>query len=401
VTAAVGDSCDQGFTKNGMLAVAPHHMGAYLIHIPRAKAKGDYDFFAGPFWVGDDIRPEIQLPPDNDPPLDEQAAHLEKIDPGSLLIIRLGIVEPKTWRDLHKDELFVNDEGAVIDSPSLASDLFWRDAARQVRAVLGYCESRPWAGRVIGYANFMRFEGSHLPLIQGWLYDHSPPMQRAWRAFLRHKYGTVERLDEAYRGADVTFDRPPPIPKDALRGPAPDVASTLFFQRAADNQAFRDYLELSAELFQKGFRRVAQAAAQALGDRKRFVLYDALKQTMAGRDNVSFFDPGASMPLAFHDMLGGAGHIGVARLFDSPGFDGLLTPHDYQARGIGGVFQPEGAADTCVLRGKLFLCEMDTRSYANDPTFTYGAARRTPGDPPAASRAGSAAATSIGPGYTA
>lgn len=214
---------------------APHHMGAYLINIPRAKAKGDYDFFAGPFWVGDDIRPEIQLPPDNDPPLDEQAAHLEKIDPGSLLIIRLGIVEPKTWRDLHKDELFVNDEGAVLDSPSLASDLFWRDAAREVQAVLGYCESRPWAGRVIGYANFMRFEGSHLPLIQGWLYDHSPPMQRAWREFLRHKYGTVERLYEAYGGADVTFDRPPPIPKDALRGPAPDVASTLFFQRAADN----------------------------------------------------------------------------------------------------------------------------------------------------------------------
>lgn len=120
---------------------------------------------------------------------------------------------------------------------------------------------------------------------------------------------------------------------------------------------------------------MAEAAAQALGDRKKFVIYDALKQTMPGWDNVSFFDPGASMPLAFHDMLGGAGHIGVARLFDSPGFDGLLTPHDYQARGIGGVFQPEGAADTCVLRRKLFLCEMDTRSYANDPTFTYGAAR--------------------------
>jgi hypothetical protein len=354
---------------------APHHMGAYLINIPRAKAKGESDFFAGPFWVGDDIRPEMQLPLDDDPSLDEQAAHLAKIDPGSLLVIRFGIVEPKSWRDLHAEELFVNDAGARLDSPSLASELFWRDTAREVQAVIRYCEGRTWAGRVIGYADFMRFEGSHLPLIQGWLYDHGPPMQRAWREFLKRKYGSVERLYEAYGGIDVTFDRPPPIPKDALRGAVRDVAAIPFFQRAADNQALRDYLELSAELFHKGFRGVAGAAAEALGDRKKFVLYDALKQSMLGWDNVSFFDPSSPAPLAYHDMLGGAGHVGVARLFDAPGFDGLLTPHDYQARGIGGVYQPEGAADTTVLRGKLFLCEMDTRSYANDPTFTYGAAR--------------------------
>ena len=60
----------------------------------------------------------------------------------------------------------------------------------------------------------------------------------------------------------MTFDHPPPIPKDALRGPTRDVAAIPFFQRAADNQAFRDYLELQAELFHKGFRGVARAAGR-------------------------------------------------------------------------------------------------------------------------------------------
>ncbi|NQV02147.1 MAG: RNA methyltransferase, partial [Bacteroidia bacterium] len=36
--------------------------------------------------------------------------------------------------------------------------------------------------------------------------------------------------------------------------------------------------------------------------------------------------------------------------------------HDYQARGIGGVFEPEGIADSIILRGKFFSCEMDSRS---------------------------------------
>ena len=39
---------------------------------------------------------------------------------------------------------------------------------------------------------------------------------------------------------------------------------------------------------------------------------------------------------------------------------------DGKPRGMGGIFEPEGIADSCTLRGKLFLCEMDTRTYAGD-----------------------------------
>jgi len=74
------------------------------------------------------------------------------------------------------------------------------------------------------------------------------------------------------------------------------------------------------------------------------------------------------------EMMTGGGYIGVARLFEAAGFDGVVTPHDYQARGVGGIYEPEGIVDSVVLRGKFFLCEMDTRTY-NNPSCDYGSAR--------------------------
>ncbi len=73
-----------------------------------------------------------------------------------------------------------------------------------------------------------------------------------------------------------------------------------------------------------------------------------------------------SWSLAYPELMAGSGHMDAAKLFDAAGFDGILTPHDYQARGIGGVYLPEGMADSAVLRGKYFWGEMDTRSGDKD-----------------------------------
>ena len=51
----------------------------------------------------------------------------------------------------------------------------------------------------------------------------------------------------------------------------------------------------------------------------------------------------------------------MARLDGAPGYDGLMTPADYQARGLGGVYEPEGIADSTVLRGMFFTAQMDAR----------------------------------------
>lgn len=342
----------------------PRQLSTYFINI--GKAKGS-DFFATPLWSGSGISAtplsEFELPPD------EQAQVILAVEPAPYVIVRFGLHEPASWRKLHPDELVVTEEGKRLEVPSLASQAYWDSAAKFAQACIAFSESRPWAHRVIGYANFLRMEGTHEPVIRYQVFDHSPVMTQRWRQFLRERYGAVEKLRQAYRDDSLTFDTVA-VPRDRLRGSVPEVSAQLYWQTGADNQALRDYIELTASLFHAGFTQVAAAQSQTLRKlgRQRFMVYDALKQVMLGWDNLSFFDPKVSPPLAYTEQLAGSGHLGVAGLLNVPGVDGLITPHDYQARGIGGVFEAEGIADSVALRGKLMMVEMDTRTWTGrDP----------------------------------
>ncbi len=321
----------------------PHGLTAYLVTIPSIVFTDWACFYDTPFWEGDRIRSRPMAPSAGS--LDEQVNHILRGDPGAWLIVRFFTHEPKTWLDRHPDQLFVTETGERLRVPSLASDLYWRQAARFAAAIVAHCEGRPWMRRIIGYADFGRMEGSHEPLLRHFQFDHSAPM--------RKRFGR-------------------PVPKDKLRGAAPDVAALPYWQPEAENRDLRDYLRLTRRLYHDGFKRIAAAMRTELKKRRRmrFIVHDALKQPMQGWDNTGFFDDQEPWPLAYPELMAGSGHIGVAPLFDAPGVDGLITPHDYQARGIGGVCQPEGAADSAVLRGKLMLSEMDTRSYTGaDPIF--------------------------------
>ena len=348
----------------------PHHLGLYFIGVPTGV---DRDFSGTQFWIGDRISSEPQGTPGRSrfDSIDEPAQAILAGDPDARLMLRFTIHEPASWRWLHRDQMFVTEDGATLDTPSLASDLYWDAAARYSSALIQYCESRPWAGHLIGYANFHRDEGCHEPVLNGWLFDHSALMTARWRAYLQAKYGTEDRLRAAFGDYSLTFATIE-VPKDKLRGTTPDVSKLLYWQAARQNQPLRDYLLLQRELFAAGNRRVFTAMHEA-AHRRVICVYDMFKQTMQGWNCGDFFDANASRRLADPDLMSGSGSMDVASQFDLPGFDGLITPHDYQARGVGGVFEPEGIADSVVLHGKLFFCEMDTRTYA-DPVNGYGKA---------------------------
>jgi len=350
-----------------------HRMGAYFLSVPYDETSGD--LACSVFWKGD----RVSSTPAGKTKfsLDDQAVFVLKGDPEAHLIIRFGLREPKTWAALHQDQMVVNEKGETLQVPSLASDLYWDYASRLCRAVIEHCESRPWADRIIGYAQFHRVEGSHEPLMRYWLYDHSSHMTRRWRGYLKEKYQTVERLREAYGDPELTFENAQ-VPTDSLRGSVSEVASLLYWQDAKDNRPLRDYLLLTRDLFHQRFRQISRAMRDAT-DRKRFFVHDALKQVMLGWDNRAFFALQTSWQFAYPEQMAGSGHMNVAALFDAEGCDGLITPHDYQARSVGGIFEPEGIADSAVLRGELFLCEMDLRTWADRRTRrnhgAYGCAR--------------------------
>ncbi|MBN1290562.1 MAG: hypothetical protein JXB48_01895, partial [Candidatus Latescibacteria bacterium] len=351
----------QARLKDAMNFFADIGMDAYHLEVARLPI----DYNSSRFWVGDtiDSRPLLDVP-DDFFGLDEQAEFILKKDPDAWFIIRFVIRPPASWKDRHPDEYFITDEGTVHDTPSLASDSYWNAASKFSAAVVRYVESTPWVSHVIAYANFHHTEGCHMPVGDGWLFDHNPIMTVKFRNYLKMKYGSVKQLQSAYCDSLITFETVE-IPNDKLRGLLPEVMQIPYWQAGCDNQALEDYLELNRDLFHQRFRQMSAQMAGA-ADRKMIFLHDALKQTMSGWNLKGFFGyPGfgedVSWSPAFPDLIAGSGSINVAMLDGAAGYNGLITPHDYQARGIGGVYEPEGIADSIILRGMYFSTEMDSR----------------------------------------
>lgn len=348
----------------------PHEMGAYMLGIPTAKVSETWG--ESPFFNGDQVTdtPTAEFRVD----MDAQAQFILDGDPGAYLFIRNGPSQTPSWRRAHQDQLFVTEEGERLDVPSMASDLYWEVFAEALKAMVRWCEGRPWAHRIIGYWFGFDGEGTWPPLFGGWLFDHGPEMAKKWRAFLAKKYGSDVVLRKAYGDPTLSLDTIT-VPTDKLRGTVAEVEALRYWQAGADNAPLRDYLLLQRDLLHAGARRVFQAQVEAT-ERKRFFLADAFKQPMMGWSNFGFFDPNGNWPLAFPETMAGSGSIGVADLISLPGSDGLVTPIDYQVRGAGGTTEPEGAVDTTVLRGKYFMAEFDLRTYNDDRERTaYGTAR--------------------------
>jgi hypothetical protein len=344
-----------------------HKMAVYPIWIDRLST----DYNSTRWWIGETVseKPLVEQPPSMFT-LDDQAKHIIAGDPDAYIIIRFYTRAPKAWAEKHPNEFTINEEGKAQDTPSLASDAFWDKAAEFGAALVRYCEAQPWGNRVIGYNTHYLEEGSHMPVADGWLFDHNPIMVQKYRDFLRKKYGTVQKFRSAWGDSTLSFDTVD-VPKDKLRGTVPEVSGLFYWQNAKENQPLRDYLELTRDLFHHRFSRCGEAMEKA-ASHKVLILHDALKQVMLGWNLKGFFGypnfgEKVSWSLAYPEFMAGSGHMDVANLISTaPGLSGILTPHDYQARGIGGVYEPEGAADTAVLRGKYFLAEMDTRSGDKD-----------------------------------
>ncbi len=315
------------------------------------------------FW-SDKVYDTPQAGPD-DFTIDDMAYSILEHDPDAWLIVRF-----RYW-DYQQD--FPNGYAMTEsgDFPefalhSLAADAYWQGVYDYTAALVRYCESRPWSNRVLGYADFLVTEGSHMPVAEKWLFDHSPHMLAKWREYLKEKYQTVEALRHAHGEPDVSFETVR-VPTDKLRGPVREVSELLYWQDRKDTVVLRDYLELVRDLHFEHFRGMNRAINDNL-KREALVLFDTFKQVLQGWEHWGWFAYGHtgqtfSWSLAFPEFQSGSGQIGVAELFAEPGFDGLVTPHDYYARQIGGVYEPEGIADSMALRGKFFHVEMDSRTH--------------------------------------
>jgi len=358
--------------------VGMHHRNRQMaesgVRVFMLLVRGDFegDFHTSWFWRDDGVYGDESDRRD-DLTLDRQAEEILRARPDALFIVRWSSEVPARWAERHPDQMQASETKRLRYS-SYGSVLAAEGRAELARRIVRWCESRPWGQRVIGWAPFGQDEGTHELSIREALFDQSPAMQEAFLKHLRETYGTSEALQRAWADPTARLDSARP-PTDSEWREAR--SRWMHWPEPRELARYRDYFLAMRRmlLFQ---RRNELAAVRAASTRPAFVATDAFKQPMLGWLIRDAFEAAALGP-EFRNILLGSGSVGVGEMLDLPELDALVTPADYSARSVGFGFEPEGAGDSMVLRGKAILVEDDARSWTTNERTTQGA-WRTPAE---------------------
>ncbi len=321
-----------------------------------------------PFWTEPGrINDPPAAMPDDYRGLDWQARTLLEICPEARFFVRMMDMPPESWGKANPDDMLQNHLGERYPIPSYASDRYLAEATSFLRTLAGWCERQEWAERIIGYVVYPLGEGATPLACEGFLFDQSPVMQQAFRAFLRGKYKTDMALQAAWHDPAVRLDTAA-VPRDPdfrRRGDQP----VLFWPEARQVQRERDYFECQGPLFRRYYEAAIGAFKAAAPN--RLVGFDAFKGNMMGWMTHPIFS-GGKWKEHYGDQFLATGTSGMAELLDLPGLDLVATPHDYRCRWVGFGFDPEGIGDSIQLHGRMMLVEEDQRSYANGERGLFG-----------------------------
>jgi hypothetical protein len=303
-----------------------------------------------------------------------QCAIVMKEDSEAILMIRVSLNPPARWllENPHERVLFENGAHHLYDPDnpqyrgdslvreayngigdySLASDVWARDACTAMGAFMDRIEASAFGHRVAGY--FLNAGGT-----EEWYYGAThdrrrhcigfePAFRRAFEAFLRRKYASLDGLRAAWRDATATFEDPriPPLEERRLSRSRTEyevqrmrhVADFGSFLDPARSQPLIDFYE---------------AWNDATG-RSLLTIAGFIKERTARRALVGAFY-GCQGCVLYHDF----GTSKTSLALNSPDVDFLSAPTNYEDRVIGGGAGFTNPIDSMHLRGKCWINEDD------------------------------------------
>jgi hypothetical protein len=340
------------------------------IHLYFLCERHDWDRFCCLYWTGEG---EYPIPGPEAFDIEAEAQAILAMDPEARFFVRFGEMVPGAWADTYPEQMQQTSTGERLRQLSLAATKGWEDYATYLRHVIAFCESRPWANRVVGYMFFPYGEGATALACEGYFFDASPVMQDAFRAYAQAKYGTEAALRDAWNDPALTFGTVA-VPTEAEWQAKRD--TLLHWPEPAAVRRERDYFDLQRDLFRTYFRRFFAIGREATAHRPVLLGIDALKQPMAGwLLNQAFgrMDHVTDPMNDFGEMTLVTGGIDVGDLLDEPGWDIVITPSDYTARSVGYGWESEGINDSLRLRGKVMFVENDARTWMGAESETLGA----------------------------
>lgn len=286
--------------------------------------------------------------------LDERVMMVLQADPQAHFFPRLYLHAPKWWSEQHPDEVVLWDPGdgnyipfihvGEKPAPSWASEAWRRDTVEGLRRLIAHVEASPWADRCIGYhlASGTTEEWMMWGANEDQWVDYSPANVRAFRRWLRARYGTVEALRRAWNDPKVDFESAQ-IPPKSRR------AATAFgsLRDPAGEQDCIDFYLYNSDLVADTICYFAKAVKEITHRQKIVgVFYGYLLQ------------------LCGEQRQQNAGHLALEKVLSSPDVDFLCSPTSYAFRALGGEGTSHfmSLAGSVRLHGKLWFDENDIRT---------------------------------------
>lgn len=284
----------------------------------------------------------------------KQLAGVQAACPGAHVFVRLHLRAPQWWLREHPDEWvayadttyvpeqeygllrIIEDDNNPVRRVSMASER-WRDETtvvlrRVLRALAGAPEGDGLAG--IQVANGVYGEWHNWGFYRNEP-DVSAPMQRAYRSWLRDRYGTAAALQAAWNNPTATFETAPLPGMDARRTPGV-IRDPEAEQPVADYYASMHHVVADNILH---FANVVKATWP--------------RPLIVGTFYGYYFS-------TFGRQAAG-GHLQLQRILRSDAIDYLSGPQAYEPEAIelGDPYRSRSLITSVRLHGKLWLDEMD------------------------------------------
>ena len=323
------------------VAGRPTLLAAMQAAQPRWRRFGEhgtevFHFFAPHVWEGPG-KLDVQK-------IHDALAEAEKEADGRPLLLKVDCNAPEWWTASHPDELHRTEDGQVFRQ-SLASQCWLREMGEALEQVIRVAESHE---SVFGYFVLGGHTGEWFsrtgPL--RYLNDHSQPMQRRFRGWLRQHYGNDTALRLAWHDAAASIETAEVPPRrEELHG---DVGS--FRDPARSSQRFADFYTCFAQTVADAVRHFCRVCKQASGWKK-----------ICGANYGHVLDWYANPATAQH-----VGHLATGHILKAKEIDFLSGPNTYQDRGLGGDEYFIAPVASLNLHGKVWYAQNDTRTHLSD-----------------------------------
>lgn len=286
-----------------------------------------------------------------------QIAGILDKNPGSYVMLRFNISPPVWWTDdaANASELIgytgaqgfpSTDDAGASKRTSLASQKYLAAATAKLAQFLTALKNTPEGDRVIGvqitggnYGEFQYYGFSYEP-------DSGKAMTAAFQTYLQNKYGTVAKLNAAWKTKLKSFSKAG-VPSYNAR-----YASANGLRDPSVSQSVLDYYDCQGKVVSSMVIRFAKTIKQAWG---RPLMCGVFYGYLFCQDNGGDYTVSA-----------GASQIDVKSIFASPYIDEISGPFAARDLTLSGGFR--SLAMSATLNGKLFITENDMPTYLGDGT---------------------------------